>query len=313
MNIPPIRLRLSMLVLLFGLAPNTPAQTAPTSASEPRKPSTDEVVTLSEFSVKAEEDRGYVASETMTGSRIATKIVDLPYSTVNLTSEFFEDFGILELNDSLTFIGGLTSLDIGGQFYLRGFQSTSQLRDGFYRLGRYGQSNVDRIEVIRGPNAAIYGRASPGGMVNMISKQPKKAEVQSLTFDNGTYDTRREKLEVTGALTRDAKTYYVLTLSQYERRFDGGYAHIRNNELYGAVKHDFADGAHLMATAEFFINFRHAPQNTVPIVTDQKGTASTADDQVIGYAENLPKYNSTARTANRTAGIPRLRCPTTSG
>ena len=49
--------------------------------------------------------------------------------------------------------------NIGGGFNLRGFSATSQLRDGFYRLGRYGQSNVDRLEIIRGPNAAIYGRA----------------------------------------------------------------------------------------------------------------------------------------------------------
>jgi outer membrane receptor protein involved in Fe transport len=285
---------------LIGLAASALAQSVSAASVEARKK--DEVISLSEFNVAATADNGYVASETMTGSRIATKIVDLPYSVVNLTSEFFEDFGVLELNDTLTFIGGLTSLDIGGQFNLRGFTSTSQLRDGFYRLGRYGQSNVDRIEVIRGPNAAIYGRASPGGMVNMISKQPKKAVAQSLTYDNGGYDTRREKFEATGTLTRDTKTYYVVTLSQFERRFDGGYSHIRNHELYGAVKHDFDGGSHLLATAEFFINFRHAPQNTVPIVTDQKGTSSSADDQVIGYAVNLPKFNSYGPNSEQNRG-----------
>jgi iron complex outermembrane receptor protein len=266
------------------------AQTAPPA---PEKKS-DEVITLSEFSVKAEDDRGYVASETMTGSRINTKIIDLPYSTVNLTSEFFEDFGVLELDDSLTFIGGFTGLSIGGGFNLRGFSATSQLRDGFYRLGRYGQSNVDRIEIIRGPNAAIYGRSSPGGMINMISKQPKNQASQSLSFSNGSYDTRREKLEMTGPLANTSlgKTSYILTLSQYERRFDGEYAHTRNNEFYGAIKHDFTNGAHLMLTAEYFLNIRHAPNSAPPLVTDAKGTAATTDDVVVGYATNLAKYNA---------------------
>src|SRR3954468_3668875 len=218
-------LRSSLLAaLLLGSAAMSRAQTV----SADMKLSGDTPVTLSEFTVTSGVEGGYVASETMTGSRVNTKIIDLPYSVVNLTSEFFEDFGIFELDDSLTYIGGFTGLNIGGGFNLRGFSATSQLRDGFYRLGRYGQSNVDRLEIIRGPNAAIYGRASPGGMVNMISKQPKPTEHQEIALTSGTYGISREKLEMTGPLFQSklGKTYYVLTLSQYERRFDGEYAHM---------------------------------------------------------------------------------------
>lgn len=275
---------LSLLPLFAaGLCAQTVSETP--APAEKKKP--DEVIQLSEFSVSAAEyDHGYVASETMTGSRVNEKIVNLPYSVVNLTSEFFEDFGILELDDSLTFIGGFTGLNIGGGFNLRGFSSTSQLRDGFYRLGRYGQSNVDRIEIIRGPNAAIYGRSSPGGMVNMISKQPRNQASESLSFSNGSYDLRREKLELTGPLAPSVfgKTSYVLTLSQYERRFDGEYAHTRNNEFYTAVKHDFANGGHFMATAEYFLNIRHAPNSAPPLLT--------VNGQAIGYATNLASLNA---------------------
>jgi iron complex outermembrane recepter protein len=270
-------------LLLLGALPGARAQTE-AAATAPKK--SEDVIALSEFSVKADSDNGYIASETMTGSRVNTKIVDLPYSVVNLTNEFFEDFGILELDDSLTFIGGFTGLNIGGGFNLRGFSATSQLRDGFYRLGRYGESNVDRVEIIRGPNAAIYGRASPGGMVNMVSKQPKTTPSESLTFSNGSYDLRREKLEATGPLAQSSlgKTYYVLTVSQYERRFDGEYAHTRNNEVYGAVRHDFDDGSHLMLTAEYFLNIRHAPNSPPPLVT--------INGQAVGYATALAGYNA---------------------
>ena len=153
----------ALATLAFSPASRLLAQgaTAP-AATSPAKP-TGDVVTLSEFSVSAETDRGYIASETMTGSRVKTKIIDLPYTVNVLTAEFFEDFGIFELSDNVVQIGGFTGLDIGGSFNLRGFSSTSQLRDGFYRLGRYGSSNVDRLEIIKGSNAAIYGRTSPGG------------------------------------------------------------------------------------------------------------------------------------------------------
>lgn len=278
---------------LIAAAPAAHAQTTTASATDK---SQDQAVMLSEFNVTANTDRGYVASETMTGSRINTKIIDLPYSVVTLTNEFFEDFGMLELDDSLTFIGGFTGLNIGGGFNLRGFSSTSQLRDGFYRLGRYGESNIDRIEIIRGPNAAIYGRASPGGMVNMISKQPKDRESESIALSFGTYDQRREKLEATGPLFQSSlgKTYYIVTLSQYERRFDGQYAHTRNNELYGAIKHDFKDGSHLMVTAEYFLNIRHAPNSAPPVVLVSRTPTSdnSATSTAVGYATNLAKYNA---------------------
>src|SRR5687768_6019642 len=162
-----------MLAAAFCAACATPLLPAQTRAAPPpaAPKASEDVIKLSEFSVSAEPDRGYVASETRTGSRVRTPIIDLPYTVNVLTSEFFEDFAIFELADNLVHVGSFTGLDIGGGFNLRGFSATSQLRDGFYRLGRYGSSNVDRTEIIKGSNAAIYGRTSPGGMINMISKQ----------------------------------------------------------------------------------------------------------------------------------------------
>src|ERR1043166_6646357 len=181
MNLIPINPKVgagafAVLLLSTGLQAQAPAP-------NPAPKKDEEVVTLSEFSVKAESDRGYIASETMTGSRVRTPIIDLPYTVNVLTSEFFEDLAMFELADNITQIGSFTSLDIGGGFVLRGFSATSQLRDGFYRLGRYGGSNIDRLEVIKGSNAAIYGRTSPGGMVNFISKAPKTKESQKLTLN----------------------------------------------------------------------------------------------------------------------------------
>ncbi|HEY1107799.1 MAG TPA: hypothetical protein VGE76_04175, partial [Opitutaceae bacterium] len=80
--------------LALGLAVAASAQTAPAPAATP--PPSGDVITLSEFSVSAEVDRGYIASETLTGSRVRTPIIDLPYSVNVLTSEFFEDFAMFE-------------------------------------------------------------------------------------------------------------------------------------------------------------------------------------------------------------------------
>lgn len=292
MTLIPINSKVaSAACAVFAFAASLPAQPAP-AASAARKD--DEVVTLTEFSVKAEPDRGYVASETLTGSRVATKIIDLPYTVNVLTSEFFEDFAMFELGDNITQIGSFSNLDIGGGFQLRGFSSSSQLRDGFYRLGRYGSSNVDRMEIIKGSNAAIYGRTSPGGMVNMISKQPRSREYYKFTVNYGDYDTQRGVLETTGPLFPNTlgKTSYIFTASQYSRGFDIPYARNHNQEYYLAVKHTFADNSSLLLSGEYFLQVRHAPTQSAVMITDQKNTASNLDDEVIGYARNLTEYSA---------------------
>jgi outer membrane receptor protein involved in Fe transport len=288
----PSRLHPALLAVLLPAA--LPAQSAPPPGATTRSErATDEVVRLSEFSVSADSNRGYAPSETMTGTRVATKIIDLPYTVNVLTAEFFEDFGIFELADNIVHVGSFTGLDIGGSFNLRGFSSSFQLRDGFFRLGRYGSSNIDRMEIIKGSNAAIYGRSSPGGMVNMVSKSPKTRESQKLTFNYGDYGTERVTLEATGPLasTSLGKTSYLVTGSHYQRDFGQQFARNRNYEYYFALKHTFPDSSNLLVAAEYLLQMRHAPLASAPLVTDQKGTASNLDDEAVGYAWNLARHN----------------------
>ena len=278
---------------LFALAILAGAR-AQTSPAAPARPPQDDVITLTEFSVSADPNRGYAPSETMTGTRVATKIIDLPYTVNVLTAEFFEDFGIFELADNIVQIGSFTGLDIGGGFNLRGFSSSYQLRDGFFRLGRYGSSNIDRMEVIKGSNAAIYGRTSPGGMVNMISKAPKTRESQRLMLNYGDYGTERLTFESTGPVREGSlgKTSYILTASHYQRDFNQEYARNRNTEYYLALKHTFPDNSNLLVAAEYLLQMRHAPPSAAPLIIDQKGTATNTDDEAIGYAKNLARTNA---------------------
>lgn len=292
-SVPTVVRRLALLCLSLGPAF---AQSVPTSPARPPAAveAQEAAFQLSPFQVSAAATNGYVASESMTGSRVATKIIDLPYTVNVLTSEFFEDFALFELADNIVQIGGFTGLDVGGGFNLRGFASTSQLRDGFFRLGRYGSSNVDRMEIIKGSNAAIYGRSSPGGMVNMISKQPKERASYKLSLNYGDYRTRRATFEATGPLHdgRLGRTTYVFTGSHFEKGFDTEFARNRNKEYYLAVKHVFPDGASLFLSAESFLQIRHAPNSAAPLVIDQQGTATTADDRAIGYAKRLAEFNA---------------------
>jgi len=290
--------------LCLSLLAATAVALAQTAPANPAPPDDENVVKLSEFTVKSESNRGYAASETLTGSRVKTQIADLPYTVNVITSEFLADFGILELSDNLIQVGGFTGLDVGGGFNLRGFSSSSQLRDGFFRLGRYGASNVDRIEIIKGNNAAIYGRSSPGGMMNMISKAPKAQQNQRLSYNWGDQGSDRVFLEATGPVYRGAlgKTNYVFTAAHFQKEFAQAYARNRNQEYFLSVGHQFNDGSNLTLSAEYFLQLRHSPNNAAPLIIDQKGTATTTDDVAVGYAKNLAKYNPYGPNSELTRG-----------
>src|SRR5580700_7382120 len=101
-----------MATLLLSAArgqTNTPPAPPPAAPAVTQTPAQDETVQMTEFEVTGAKTTGYEASETMTGPRVATKIIDLPYTVVNLTSEFFKDFGVTVFDENLTYIGGFTA------------------------------------------------------------------------------------------------------------------------------------------------------------------------------------------------------------
>jgi iron complex outermembrane receptor protein len=301
-------------VCLLGLATVLHAQSAvgpsstPTSPPPPGRPNVthqgDDVVTLSEFNVSAASDQGYVSSESMTGTRVAMQIRNLPFNVNILTSEFFEDFAMFELGENLAYISSFNGLDQGGGYNLRGFNQSYQLRDGFFRLGRYGTSNVDRIEVIKGPNAAIYGQSQPGGMINMISKRPKTTERQKLSYSHGSYRTHRFTGESTGPLPITPNTYYIVDLGFYERRYDRPFSALRNREAYGAVHHKFSDNTSLLVTAEYFLRMQHSPLNPIPYRFDPtyRDPQATAG-RYTGIATELANFNQNGPQAEQNRGI----------
>ncbi len=163
------------------------------TAAKPAK--ADDVVQLSEFTVKENTDNSYIASESVTGSRVAAKIADLPYPISVITSEFMQDFDVFDFSSNANNLSaGMTGASDEGSVTLRGTSTNNNfiLRNGFYRLGMVDRVNTDRFEVIKGPNAAAYGAANPTGVVNFISKKPRfdRAD-EKLSYTMGPFSFNR--------------------------------------------------------------------------------------------------------------------------
>lgn len=265
--------------LALALAPHLPAQNS--------RGSDDEIVTLSEFSVSADSQAGYLASETATGSRLPTKIKDLPYTIGIITSEFFNDFAIFD--NSQIFEGGVVTddQDAGGGYTVRGISNTGQLYNGFWQPAGTPVPNAlkDRVEILNGPSAGVYGQTGPGGIINIVSKQPRAKPRQTFRFTVGSYDEHDVRFESTGPLSK--KTSYYFVANYNERAFNQPWHHDRSRT--GALTLLHAIDATSSVKVEIVASSQrnHSPSNRVPYLYDSRA------QNVYGIAYQLMNRSNT--------------------
>jgi len=120
----------------------------------------------------------YGAGRTSSATRTDTPLQDVPQSVSVISRQQIEDQNLRSIADLLRYVPGATAAQGEGhrdQIVLRGNNSTSDffvdgLRDDIqYYRPLY---NLERVEVLRGPNAMIFGRGGGGGVVNRVTKQP---------------------------------------------------------------------------------------------------------------------------------------------
>ncbi|HEY1848491.1 MAG TPA: TonB-dependent receptor plug domain-containing protein, partial [Opitutaceae bacterium] len=174
---------------------------------------TNEVVTLPSFEVSGDQAHGYVAAESTTGTRIASRLADLPFNVDVVTAPFMKDFAAYSLNDQLAFVAGFSPSEVTGQYQLRGFQSPVELVDGFRRIGLIDVVDIDRIEVIKGPDASIYGAIQPGGVVNYITPQPTSRPSGEFQISAGSDNLLRASIAASGPINAAGTLFYRVSVA----------------------------------------------------------------------------------------------------
>src|SRR5450830_469464 len=134
---------------------------------------------LPAVTVTASKDKdGYVAPTSSSGTKTEMALRDVPQSINVVPAAIIRDQHALSIQDVMKNIPGV-GLSTGDgqrdQVFIRGFTAIGdQFVDGFRDDALYFRdlSNVERLEVIKGPAAVLYGRGSSGGLVNRITKKP---------------------------------------------------------------------------------------------------------------------------------------------
>ncbi len=158
--------------------------------------------------------QGYRATRSATATRTDTDIRDTPQSIQVVPAQVLKDLNTTRIDRALDFAGGVSRQNnFGGLTFLnysvRGFTTGELYKNGFaINRGSYSApdtSTIERIEVLKGPAASLYGRGDPGGLVNIVSKRPQEDAFSTLSFSAGRWDRYRSSLDVNTPLSEDGR------------------------------------------------------------------------------------------------------------
>lgn len=223
-----------LLALAVASSPNISAQV-----------NSDNIIELSPFEVSADAGGSlYSINQSSSGTRITAVVRDLPFSLDVLTMDYLDDFHYADPTDAMSEISnvgvGTPQNGAGAGAPTRGFAQYYALRDGFYRNGVVDKTLIDRVEVLKGPYAAIYGRGEPGGVTNFIPKVPVYGEnAGEMHLQYGQNNTYRIQLEQNVAIGE--KTALLVASSYYERDFDLEYSYERTRNIGAMLRHKLTD------------------------------------------------------------------------
>ena len=171
-------------------------------------------------------NKDYVIPNATAGTKTDTPIMETPLNVQVISKQVLKDQQVITLDQALKNVSGVTTLtntNSDNSLFLRGFQTRTTFRNGFRMDGSesnggslgHGQqfANVESVEVLKGPAAILFGRVEPGGMVNIVTKQPRATPYYSLTQQFGSYDLYRTSIDATGPLTKDDTLLYRMNAS----------------------------------------------------------------------------------------------------
>lgn len=221
-----------------------------------------EVITLPSVKVEAESltHETYLKNESTTASRADLTIKETPFSITVFPKRIIEEQGARDLSDVLRNSASLNqeSNNAGRQpaFRSRGFllnDSYGYLWDGQPLFGLHSPSIelIEQVEFFRGPASLQYGRAEPGGLVNLLRKRPTDERFATLRLNTGTHGYSHQHLDAGGRFGEDRRFgYRVNVASENSDNYRDG---IYTDRLVGGASFDWkiSDFAKLTLFADY--------------------------------------------------------------
>ncbi|WP_027149843.1 TonB-dependent receptor [Methylobacter tundripaludum] len=191
---------------LGALLPLGLALSTVTMAADPvsnTRAAEDKQLTLPTVKVKATREKkpnmtkGYQAKSNSTAVKTDTALIDLPQSITVITQELIKDQNMQSIADTVRYVPGVGIAQGEGNRdnpIFRGNSSNSDMYvDGIRDDVQYFRDlyNIERVDVLKGPNAMIFGRGGSGGLINRATKQANWSNAREMNFQVGSFDKYR--------------------------------------------------------------------------------------------------------------------------
>lgn len=179
------------------------------------------------FSIKQLQDveiygritHSYKSDYSFFGNKTETPLINIPQSISTVTKELIQDKMEFTVKDAVDEVAGVSDYSGYDEYTIRGFKAENA-RDinGLRGYNTTYESsllvNVERVEVIKGPTATLYGNCDPGGTINLVTKKPLDKNEAELDLYGGTWQHFRAEGDITGPLNKSKTLLY---------RFNAGY------------------------------------------------------------------------------------------
>jgi len=239
----------SLPVLAFTVS--SYAQQTPDQADQ-------EIVRLSPFSVQESADLGrYQAAQVSSGTRVRMDLMDSSQSISVLTNEFLGDIDTTQLLDAVKYVAGISisnNPNLMDIMNIRGFQSFGVSHiDGLPQYSFVNQDPIiiDRIEVVKGPNAILAPQGLPGGVVNSVTKRPLFKNSGSVSYQVGRYDSNRAEIDGNYVVKKDKLALRVVGAFTDADSYLRGMFH-QNLTVMPALTYRFSQTAEFTAQVQVF-------------------------------------------------------------
>ncbi|GEP93805.1 ferrichrome-iron receptor [Chitinophaga cymbidii] len=192
---------------------------------------------LQSVEITGRKESGYKNTNSFIGTKTATALKDVPQSISYVTKELMYDQQAMRIGDVVKYMSGVNQYTAYDDFTIRGFRtqnnSSVQLMNGLRTITGFWKqpltNYLERVEVIKGPAAALFGNSSPGGIINRVTKKPLRDPRQSISFTTGSYNTFRTLADFTGPLNESRTLLYRMNIGyensqsfrdlQYDKNF----------------------------------------------------------------------------------------------
>ena len=195
------------------------------------------IAQLQDVEVRGRTIQSYKSDYTFSGTKTQTALIDIPQSISSITKEMIQDKMKLTLKEVADEAAGVNQYSGYDEYSMRGFRAeNASMINGLRGYNTTFTSpmlvNVERIEVVKGPSAVLYGNCDPGGTINLVTKKPLASNEGEISIAGGSWNHGRAAADFTGPLNKNKTLLY---------RFNSGYDNTHSfRDLFYAKSYEIA-------------------------------------------------------------------------